>query len=80
MRSSTSIAIDDNEIFNIIENQGVEKLVKINEGYSSNDVLSYLINKKINIVSYNELLPSLNEIFIQLVEDTHANARAFQNI
>jgi ABC-2 type transport system ATP-binding protein len=80
IQTEEGVAIDDNEIFNIIENQGVGKLVKINEGYSSNDVLSYLINKKINIVSYNELLPSLNEIFIQLVEDTHANARAFQNI
>jgi hypothetical protein len=26
------------------------------------------------------VLPSLNDIFIKLVEDTHAKARAFQNI
>ena len=70
----------DNEIFSVIKIQGGKTLVKINDGFSSNDVLTYLIKDKVNIVGYNELLPSLNEIFIKLVEDTHANARAFQNI
>jgi ABC-2 type transport system ATP-binding protein len=55
-------------------------LVKINEGHDSNQVLSHFINNKHNIVSYNELLPSLNDIFIKLVESTHATTRAFQNI
>ena len=72
--------LNDNEIFSVIKIQGGKTLVKINDGFSSNDVLTYLIKDKVNIVGYNELLPSLNEIFIKLVEDTHANARAFQNI
>ena len=55
-------------------------IVKINPGYQSNDVLKYLLQENINIVSYNELLPSLNDIFIHLVENTHATARAFQNV
>jgi ABC-2 type transport system ATP-binding protein len=47
---------------------------------ASNEVLKYLIEQQIPVISYNEVLPSLNDIFIQLVEDTHAKARAFQNI
>jgi ABC-2 type transport system ATP-binding protein len=53
-------------------------LVKIQHGYKSNDVLAYLLKEKIEVVGYNEVLPSLNEIFIQLVEDTHSTTRAFQ--
>jgi ABC-2 type transport system ATP-binding protein len=72
--------IKDNNIFNIVRRDEEKVFVKINDGYSTNDVLSQLINDKINIVGYNELLPSLNNIFIKLVEGTHANTRAFQNI
>jgi ABC-2 type transport system ATP-binding protein len=54
--------------------------VKLSQAVASNEVLKYLIEQQIPIVSYNEVLPSLNDIFIQLVEDTHAKARAFQNI
>ena len=55
-------------------------LVKLSQSVASNEVLKYLIEQQIPITSYNEVLPSLNDIFIQLVEDTHAKARAFQNI
>jgi ABC-2 type transport system ATP-binding protein len=72
--------IQENPIFQVVRNQDLQLLVKINEGYSSNDVLTYLIKENANITGYNELLPSLNDIFIQLVEDTHASARAFQKI
>jgi len=54
--------------------------VKINDGHSSNDVLQYFLNQQLNIESFNEILPSLNEIFIGLVENTSATARAFQTI
>jgi ABC-2 type transport system ATP-binding protein len=73
-------SIIDNPIFTIIRKEKNKVLVKINEGHDSNQVLSHFINNKHNIVSYNELLPSLNDIFIKLVESTHATTRAFQNI
>lgn len=72
--------INDNTIFSVVRRENEKVLVKINQGYNSNDVLSQLINDKINILGYNELLPSLNDIFIKLVEGTHASTRAFQNI
>jgi len=72
--------IIDNGIFSIVRKEGNKVYVKINEGYDSNQVLTHLISNNHPIVAYNELLPSLNEIFIKLVESTHASARAFQNI
>jgi ABC-2 type transport system ATP-binding protein len=52
-------------------------VVKIAEGHRPNDVLQHFIAQNVSITSFQELLPSLNEIFIQLVEGTPA-ARQFQ--
>lgn len=54
-------------------------LVKIADGSTPNDVLRYFLDHGAAIQSFNELLPSLNDIFIQLVEGTPA-ARKFQTI
>ena len=75
--------IKDNSLFSIIDKADKNPnkiLVKKSNAVASNEVLKYLIEQHIPIVSYNEVLPSLNDIFIQLVEDTQAKARAFQNI
>jgi ABC-2 type transport system ATP-binding protein len=72
--------INDNPVFSVVRKEGNKVFVKINEGHDSNQVLTHLINNNHPIVAYNELLPSLNEIFIKLVESTHATARAFQTI
>ena len=75
--------IKDNALFSILDKMDKNPnkiLVKLSQAVASNEVLKYLIEQQIPIISYNEVLPSLNDIFIQLVEDTHANARAFQNI
>lgn len=79
IQTNEKVVINANPIFTIINNENNKIVVKINDGYESNDVLKYLLQENINIVAYNELLPSLNEIFIKLVENTHATARAFQN-
>ena len=79
IQTDNEVAINSNPIFTTVSNAHNKILVKINEGYQSNDVLKYLLQENVNIVSYNELLPSLNDIFIKLVENTHATARAFQN-
>ncbi len=56
-----------------------ELIVKINEGSKPNDVLSHFINNGSSIVSFKEILPSLNDIFIKLVEGT-PTARQFQKV
>jgi ABC-2 type transport system ATP-binding protein len=42
------------------------------EGFNTNDILSYFISQGLVIQSFQELLPSLNDIFIRLVEDGQA--------
>lgn len=52
-------------------------IIKINNGYNNNDILSYFMSQQCIIHSFQEILPSINEIFIKLVENTHASARKF---
>ena len=54
-------------------------IVKINENYKPNDLLTHFINQQVNIQAFNEILPSLNDIFIKLVEGTPA-ARKFEKV
>lgn len=48
------------------------------EGISNNALLEYLLQEGVSIQSFVEKLPSLNDIFIRLVEDTPAT-RTFEN-
>jgi ABC-2 type transport system ATP-binding protein len=52
--------------------------VRMDETTSPNSVLEFFIGRGCTIRSFNEVLPSLNDIFIRLVEDT-APSRPFQN-
>lgn len=56
-----------------------EIVIKRDPGFTNNDILSYFINKGQVIQSFNEILPSLNDIFIKLVEGTPM-ARQFQEV
>ncbi|MEO6962839.1 MAG: ATP-binding cassette domain-containing protein [Puia sp.] len=53
--------------------------LRIREGHTPNEVLEYFISRKSDITDFRELLPSLNDIFIRLVEGTSVS-RQFQNI
>jgi ABC-2 type transport system ATP-binding protein len=63
--------------FEIIGKKENGLIVKIKEGYSPNNVLQFFIQQNTGIVSFSELLPSLNDIFIKVVEGTPL-ARQFQ--
>jgi ABC-2 type transport system ATP-binding protein len=65
--------------FDIISTNSHTLVVKINEGYRPNDVLKYFLDKDIAITGFYEILPSLNDIFIRLVEGTPL-ARQFQKV
>jgi ABC-2 type transport system ATP-binding protein len=68
-----------NAAFEVVQKQNDNSLVvKIHEQHSPNDVLRYYLDNGASITSFHEILPSLNEIFIQLVEGTPA-ARQFQS-
>lgn len=65
--------------FSTIKAEDHSLVVKINEGHSSNEVLQSFLNNGTAITSFNEILPSLNDIFIELVEGT-PTARQFQTV
>lgn len=60
------------------ENNGL--MVKIREGYSTNDVLEFFIRQQLPVREFHEILPSLNDIFIRLVEGSAAVTRQFQTV
>jgi len=66
-------------IFEVIRHQPNQLLIKLQHNSTTNDVLKYFINQDIPIHSFNEVLPSLNDIFIKLVEGT-PEARQFQQV
>jgi ABC-2 type transport system ATP-binding protein len=66
-------------IFEVIGYQKEGLVVKIHEGFRPNDVLKHFINQNMNILAFNEILPSLNDIFIRLVEGTSVS-RQFQTL
>ncbi len=45
--------------------------VQLNEGDDSNALLRHLIQKDVHIHSFNEILPTLNEIFIRKVASSN---------
>ena len=54
--------------FPLIREKDHEMVVKIEAHFSSTDLMRELVNQQIQVKSFNELLPSLNEIFITQVE------------
>lgn len=61
-----------NTDFEIISHQSRELIVKSIHEKTSNDFLRHMVQQNIQIQSFREILPSLNEIFIQKVSQTQA--------
>jgi ABC-2 type transport system ATP-binding protein len=66
-------------IFEVVKHQPDSLLLKLQHNSNTNDVLKYFIDQQVAIHSFNEVLPSLNEIFIKLVEGT-PEARQFEKV
>jgi len=54
-------------------------IIKIKDGHTPNEVLRFVLDQGLSIHAFNEILPSLNDIFIKLVEGT-PTARQFQSV
>ncbi len=67
----------DNELFEELLRNGNTITLRIKAGHSPNEVLRYFMELPASISGFSELLPSLNEIFIKLVEGTSVS-RQFQ--
>jgi ABC-2 type transport system ATP-binding protein len=72
------LAAPESAAFAIVGREDNSLVVKIAEGHRPNDVLRFFIDRGQNITSFTELLPSLNDIFIRLVEGTPLS-RQFEN-
>ncbi len=65
--------------FDVIGSRDRSLIVKIREGFRTNDVLEHFIRQGAGIHSFAEMLPSLSDIFIKLVEGTPLS-RQFQPV
>jgi ABC-2 type transport system ATP-binding protein len=72
-------SLNENSPFEIVGSKDHSFVVRIKDGSKPNDVLQYLLQHGAGIHSFNEILPSLNDIFINLVEGT-PTARQFQTV
>ncbi|MBK6500081.1 MAG: ATP-binding cassette domain-containing protein [Saprospiraceae bacterium] len=57
--------------YEIVSNQANELIFKGQSGQTSIQLLKNLLDSNVNIMSFNEILPSLNEIFIKKVETSN---------
>ena len=62
--------LNGNPPFKMVGTKDHSFIVAINDGAKPNDVLNYFLQQGIGVVSFNEMLPSLSDIFIKLVEGT----------
>ena len=72
-------SLNGNPPFEMVGTRDHQYVVKIKDGFKPNDVLNYFLQQGAKIVSFNEMLPSLSDIFIKLVEGTPLT-RQFQAI
>jgi len=63
----------------VLKQEGNKSIFQLQEQGSSNRVLQHFISQGNNILAFEEILPSLNDIFIRLVQGTSA-ARAFTTV
>jgi len=63
-------SVSGNSVFEVIGKKDSSYVVKIKEGHKPTDVLKYFIQQNADVLAFNEILPSLSDIFIKLVEGT----------
>ena len=57
------------EGLNVVDKIEHEIVFKLKEGQSSNAALAYCIDQKIDVKSFSEILPTINDIFINQVSN-----------
>lgn len=64
------------DLFSVIQQKGEEIIVQKSEHVNNNQILQYLLQNNFEVHGFNEILPSLNDIFIKQVDGT-PDARIF---
>ena len=65
--------------FEIVNQEDNALVIKIRSGHTPSEVLRKFLDQDAGITSFNEILPSLNDIFIKKVRETEAT-RQFQKV
>jgi len=60
--------------FEVLEQHPDMLLIRLREPFAGNDLLGLLISRPLEVLSYREILPSLNDIFIQLITENAGHA------
>ena len=69
----------ENHVFRVLNTDGGSLLLKINDGFRPHHALQELLAQQAPVHSFNEILPTLNDIFIKQVEGTKT-AREFKPV
>lgn len=64
----------------VLKQEGNRIIFHLKADQSSNDILKHFIQMGNTVLAFEEILPSLNNIFIRLIQGTSSTARAFQTI
>jgi ABC-2 type transport system ATP-binding protein len=66
-------------LFSVVQHSPEHIIVKLAENTTNNSVLEHFIGQGVQVQAFQELLPSLNDIFIKIVEGT-PTARKFEKV
>lgn len=69
-----------NNLFDIKHASERSLVIQKKDSISNNEILQYLLSRNFSIESFNEILPSLNDIFIKQVEGTPLTRRFEKDI
>ena len=72
-------AVAGNDLFDVIGNKAGKVILRLRPSVTNNQVLKHFIQQDQQVQSFEEILPSLNDIFIKLVEGT-PTARQFEQL
>jgi len=64
---ASNIIIENNAVFEVLVQNENNLKVHLLNGQQPNQMLQYFLNKQIDLTAFNEILPSINEIFITQV-------------
>ena len=67
------LPVDFGDRLEVVEQKEGRLTVKIPQSHESNSMLRYLLNSGLHVNSFNEILPTLNEIFIRQVGEKTNN-------
>ena len=80
VQTENNAQIPQSADFSVLKQLGHEWTIQLHNGISTNQLLGALIHAGVPIHGFNEILPSLNDIFIRLVEGNLSATRQFQNL